>query len=200
MGLQRAVVFFELHSDAECTSLNGHCARESAVFVLVLFHQATGDREQYLWMYWHFKAALSSGLTVSRWWLLLQEVWAGGGMKNWHCCISYLVQVHWCAVCKHKFPILIHTTDQLSIHTADNCLLPLLFLRSLSILSCSPIINICNCLQDMNLCWIGPMAYHAHTGFHYSKLCTYLPYDCGKLSNISGMGLGGSLSWRIWYR
>jgi len=64
-----------------------------------------------------------------------------GGMKIWHCCISYLVQVHWCAVCKHKFQILIHTTDQLSIHTADNCLLPLLFLRSLSILSCSPIIT-----------------------------------------------------------
>ena len=62
-------------------------------------------------------------------------------MKIWHCCISYLVQVHWCAVCKHKFPILIHTTDQLSIHTADNCLLLLLFLRSLSILSCSLIIT-----------------------------------------------------------
>ena len=77
--------------------------------------------------------------------------------------------MHWCAVCKHKFQILIHTTDQLSIHTADNCLLPLLFLRSLSILSCSPIINICICLQDMNLSWIRPMAYHPHTGFHYFK-------------------------------
>ena len=64
-----------------------------------------------------------------------------GGMKIWHCCVSYLVQVHWCAVCKHKFQTLIHTTDQLCIHTADNCLLPLLFLRFLSILSCSPIIT-----------------------------------------------------------
>jgi len=49
--------------------------------------------------------------------------------------------VHWCAVCKHKFQILILTTDHPSIHTADYCLLPLLFLRSLSILSCSPIIT-----------------------------------------------------------
>jgi len=46
MGLQRAVVFFALDSDAACTSLNGHCARKSVFLVLVLFHQATGDREQ----------------------------------------------------------------------------------------------------------------------------------------------------------
>ena len=62
MGLQRAVVFFALDSDAACTSLNGHCARKSAFLVLVLFHQATGDREQDLWMYWCFEAALTSGV------------------------------------------------------------------------------------------------------------------------------------------
>jgi len=33
-------------------------------------------------------------------------------MKNLHCCVSYRVQVHWCAICKHKFQILIHTTNQ----------------------------------------------------------------------------------------
>jgi len=60
-------------------------------------------------------------------------------------------------------------------------------------------INICICLQDVNLSWIGPM-YNQHAGFHYSKLLTYLPYDCGNFSNISGMGWGGSLPWVIWYR
>jgi len=50
-----------------------------------------------------------------------------------------------------------------------NCLFPLLFLRSLSILSGCPTISIRICLQDMKLSWIGPMVYHPHTGFHYSK-------------------------------
>jgi hypothetical protein len=40
------MVFFALDSDAAFNSLYGHCARKSALFVLVLFHQATGDREQ----------------------------------------------------------------------------------------------------------------------------------------------------------
>ena len=74
-----------------------------------------------------------------------------------------------------------------------NCLLPLLFLRSQSVLPGCPIINIHICLQDMNLSWIAPMAYHAHTGFPYSRLLTYLPYDCGNFSSISGMGLVGVL-------
>jgi len=40
------MVFFVLDSDAACTSLSGHCARKSAFLVLLLLHQATGDREQ----------------------------------------------------------------------------------------------------------------------------------------------------------
>ena len=74
-----------------------------------------------------------------------------------------------------------------------NCLLPLLFLRSQSILSGCPIINIRICLQDKHLSWIAPMAYHAYTGFRCSKLLTYLHYDCGYFSSISGMGLVGVL-------
>jgi len=89
---------------------------------------------------------------------------------------------------------------RLSIHTADNFLLTLLFLMSVSILSGCPIINICSCLQDMKLSWIGLMAFRPYTGFHYSKLPNYLSYDCGNFSNISGMGWAGSLTWTIWYR
>jgi len=61
-----------------------------------------------------------------------------------------------------------------SIHTADNCLLPLLFLRSLSILSGCPVFNIRSCHEGMKLSWIGPTTYYPHTRFHYSKLCNYL--------------------------
>ena len=61
-----------------------------------------------------------------------------------------------------------------SIHAADKSLLPLLFLRSVSILSGCPVINIRSCHEDTYLSWIGPIAYHPHTRFHYSKLCNYL--------------------------
>ena len=71
----------------------------------------------------------------------------------------------------------------------ENCLFPLLFLRSLSILSCCPIINVHSCLQDMNLSWTGPMAYHPHTGFHYSKPMCLM--TVATLANISGMGWCG---------
>jgi len=35
-----------LESDGACTGLNGHCARETAVLVLVRCYKARGDREQ----------------------------------------------------------------------------------------------------------------------------------------------------------
>ena len=71
----------------------------------------------------------------------------------------------------------------------DNTLLPLLFLRSLSIVSGCHIINIRCCHLDRKL-WIIPMAFHPHTEFRYSKLLTYLSYDYGSFSNIPGMDLG----------
>ena len=47
-----AVVLLVLESDGACTGLNGHCARKSAVLVLVWCYKARGDREQDLWRYW----------------------------------------------------------------------------------------------------------------------------------------------------
>jgi hypothetical protein len=84
---------------------------------------------------------------------------------------------------------------------ADSCVLPLLFLRSLSIFSDCRIINIHSCQQDGKLLWVGLMEYHPHTGFHYSKFLTYLAYDYGTFINISGMDLDGSgysqvINWR----
>jgi hypothetical protein len=69
--------------------------------------------------------------------------------------------------------------------------IPLLFLRSLSILSGCPIINIHSCHQYRKLSWFGPMETHPHTGFHYSKLLTHLSYDYVRFINISVMDLGG---------
>ena len=100
----------------------------------------------------------------------LQEVWAEGAMKQWICCILYLWQVLCCGVWKEKFWKYYWFTPltTISIQTADNCLLPLLFLRSLSIFSCWPIINIHSHHQDVKLSCIGLTAYHPHTAFHYS--------------------------------
>jgi len=69
--------------------------------------------------------------------------------------------------------------------------LPLLYLSSVNIVSGCHIINLRCCHQDRKL-WIRPMAYHPHTGFHYSTLLFSLSYDYGSFSSISGMGLGAS--------
>ena len=42
----RAVVLLPLKGDGVCNGLNGHCARETAVLVLVLCYKARGDREE----------------------------------------------------------------------------------------------------------------------------------------------------------
>ena len=81
---------------------------------------------------------------------------------------------------------------RINIDIADSSLLPLLFLKSLSILSGYPAINVCNCHQDRSLSRVGPMRYHPHTGFHYSKVLTYLSHDYVIFINISGMDLDGS--------
>ena len=70
--------------------------------------------------------------------------------------------------------------------------LPLMFIKSLSILSGYLIINIHSCHQNRKLSLVGPMEYHPHAGFHYSILLTYLCHDYSSFSKISGMDLGGS--------
>jgi hypothetical protein len=81
---------------------------------------------------------------------------------------------------------------RMSSDIADSSLLPLLYRRSLSILSGCPVINVRSCLQDTKLLWIGPMAYHPLTGLHYCKILNYMCHDYGSCSTISGMDLCGS--------
>jgi hypothetical protein len=102
--------------------------------------------------------------------------------------------VHRCTVCRQKVQKYFWSMPltRISIDVADSSLLPLLFLRSLTIFSGFHIISTCVGHQEMKLWWIGPMTCHPHTRFRYSKLLTYLFHDYGSFSNISGMDLGES--------
>ena len=80
-------------------------------------------------------------------------------MKHCHCCISYLGQSTLTYTVKTEdlkhswFTLLM----RFFIHTAHNSVLPLLFLKSVSIWSGCPVINIRRCHEDMKLSWIGPI-------------------------------------------
>ena len=198
---QRAVVLLPLERDAACTSLNGHSAWKSAFLDLVWCYKARGDREQDLWKYW-----LPEGC-IKHWY----DKPTGDGCFCKKCGLGDKWKIdtpvsHTLSNCTDvqcantRFRYWFTPLTRLSIYTTDNCLLPLLFLTSLSILSCCPVINICSFLQDMKLSWIGPMTFHPYTGFHYSVLLNYLSYDCSNFSNISGMECSGSLPWMIWCR
>jgi hypothetical protein len=125
------------------------------------------------------------------------NVWGVVGMTQWHCCISYLIQVPIHTVYKHKVQKHIWSTSliRISIDVAENFLLPLLFLRSVSILLCCPPINIRVGHQDMKLSWIGPMAYHPHIMFFYFKILKQLCIIAAPLAIFSawicvGVGIG----------
>jgi hypothetical protein len=86
--------------------------------------------------------------------------------------------------------LLFSPLTRISINVADSCLLFLLFLTSLNFLSGCSLFNVCGCHRDLN-CELD--TWHIiHTMFYYSKLLTYLSYDYGICSNISGIDLGGS--------
>jgi hypothetical protein len=87
------VVLLPLESDAACTSSNGHCARKSAVLVLVWCYKVKGDREQVLWRYWLSERCIKQWYDKPTADGCLQDLWAGGAMKQWHCCILYLGKV-----------------------------------------------------------------------------------------------------------
>jgi len=198
------VVLLVLESDGACTGLNGHSARNLSVLVLLWCYKARGDREQDLWRYW-----LSEGCI---------KQWCD---KSSDCgCVSKK-----CEQGEHEAVTLLYLVSsqgtqtymvrkqdsrtywlsrltRIHIDVADSSVLPLLFLKSLCILSCCPTINIRSCHQDRKLSWVGPMEYHLHTGFHYFKLLTYLSHDYSSFSNISGLDLEGNVYGQVlnWLR
>ena len=125
-----------------------------------------------------------------RWSLPLQEVWAG---EQWNSDIAVS-----CTLAKHsdvqseKTTLWFSPLTRICSDVEFGSLHPLLFLRSVSILSHCPIINISCCHRDVKLSWTGPMACHPLTRFHYSKFLTYPCHDYGRVSTISGMNVDGS--------
>ena len=77
----RAAVLLVLESDGACTSLNGHCARKSAVLVLVCWYKARCDREQDLWRYWLTEGCIKQWYDQVQVLLPQQQVFEGGAMK-----------------------------------------------------------------------------------------------------------------------
>jgi len=96
----RAAVLLVLESDGACTSLNGHCARKSAMLVLVWCYKATGDREQDLWSYWLPVGCIKQLYDKPTGDGCMQEVWAGGSnealtllyLRTWSSPLTYRVK------------------------------------------------------------------------------------------------------------
>ena len=165
----RAVVLLPLKGDGVCNGLNGHCARETAVLVLVLCYKARGDREEDLWRF------RLSERCVKQW----NDKRSGYGCLGKKCkqgeeWSSDLAVSHIQAKLSDiqnentRFRTYISPLPRIYMDVADRTVLPLLFLKSLCILSFCPIVNIRSCHQDRKLSWVGPVEYHRHSGFHYS--------------------------------
>jgi hypothetical protein len=167
---QKALVLLLLEGDATCTSLNGHFARESAVLIFEWCFKAKGDIVEDLRRYWPPEGCIKKlydkptcySCLCKKCWLWEQQ--------NSDIAVSCNLAKYSDIQCEiRRFGILWSSQlTRISINAADSSLLHLLFLMSLSILSGWPIINICSCHQDIKFLWIGPMAYHRHTGFYYS--------------------------------
>jgi hypothetical protein len=167
-----------------------HSARKIVVLFVLWCYKARGDREQDLWMYW------SPECCIKHWYDKSGVYFSSARSVSWGSneAVSLLYLVPWPSTLTYR----VKTQDskhswftplmRFSIHTADNSLLPLLFLRTASILSGCPIISICSCYKDMNLSWIWLIVYHPHTRFHYCKLLTYLSLliMAGLDLNVSG--------------
>jgi len=126
-----------LEGGTSCTSLSGHSARRSAMLGVVWCYKARGDEEHYLWKYWPPEVCIKQwydkpeGMVVSArgvsWWS--NEAVSLMCLVTWPSTMTYRVKTQ---DSKHSW---FTTLMIFFIHTADNCLLPLEFLRSVRILS-----------------------------------------------------------------
>ena len=152
--------------------------------------QTRGDREQDLWRYWLPEGCIKKWYDRASGYGCLSNMCLKGEQWSSDLAVSRTLPKH-CDIQSENtnFQTLwLSPLTTIHIDIADSCVLPVMFLRFLS----SPIVNIRSCLQDLNLSWIGPMEYHPHSGFHYSKLLKYLCYDYGMFINISGINLDGN--------
>ena len=155
----RAAVLLVLESDGACISLNCHSAKESIVLVLVWCSKARGDREQDLWRYYMPEGSMNkwydkpSGDDYCSKKCELWEQWSTD------LAISPTLTKHFNIQSENTTFKTLWLSPLPTIHTdiADSCVLPVMFHRSVSILSGCPIINIYNCYQYRKLSWVGPM-------------------------------------------
>jgi len=146
------VVLLVLESDGACTGLNGHCARETEVLVLVWCYKARGDREQDLWRYRLSEGCIKQWCDKPSGCGCLSKKCEQGEQWNSELAVSRIQSKLSDVVSENTvFETLCFTPlTGISSDTAVRSLIPLQFLRSLS----SPIINIYSCLQDLKLSWI----------------------------------------------
>ena len=218
----RAVVLLVLESDGACTGLNGHCARETEVLVLVWCYKARGDREQDLWRYrlpegcikqWCDKPSgcgcLSKECEQGEQWSVSRgsnEVWAGGAMEcgqgeqwsvsrgsNETVTLLYLVSSPSCPTCRVKTQYLKH---YVSHHWPVSPVTQQLGLWFLYCFSSPWTLLLLLTYVVASRIWscheLDCMEYLPHTGFCYSKLLTYLCHDYSRFINNSGINLNGS--------
>jgi len=84
-----------------------------------------------------------------------------------------------------------------SIHTSDNCLLPLLFLRSVSILSGCPVIKDVVVAMKVWSCHELDPQHIIHIQGLITPNFVTISYDLWSFNNISGMDLDVSGYWKI---
>ena len=136
----RAVFLLVLESDGACTGLNGHCARETAVLVLVWCYKARGDREQDLWRCWLSEGCIKQWCDKPSGCGCVSKKCELGEQWNSDLAVTRILSKHSNIHSENsRFKTLCFTPlTGNSSDTVVRSLLPLLFLRSVS----SPIINI----------------------------------------------------------
>jgi hypothetical protein len=178
----RAVVLLVLESDGACTGLNGRSARKCSVLVLVWCYIARGQREQNLQRYKPPEICIKKRYDKPSGYGCPSNKCEQG--EQWSNDLAALR-----ALGKHS--------DIQSENTSFEMLWlsPLTWIHiaiaEVCVYFTVSVINIHSCHQDMRLSWVGPMEYHPHTGFHYSKVLTYLSHDYVSFINISCLDLDG---------
>ena len=114
---QRTMVLLALESDAAYNQVKWLLCKKKYSVCLVWCYKTRGNREQDLRSYWQPEGCLKQWYDKTTGDVCLQEVWAGGAMMQWHCCILYLGQVLQRTEWKHENRnIMMHTTDH-TIHS-----------------------------------------------------------------------------------
>ena len=168
------MVLLVLESDGACTGLNGDSARKTKVLVLVWCWKARDDREQELWGYWLPEGCIKQWCDKRSIYGCLNKKCELGEheavtllyLVSWPSCLTYRVKTqdlkHYVS---HHWPVS-PVTQQLGLWVLY-CFSGLWALLLLTyVVAC----KFWSCHE------LGCMQCHPHTGFHYSKLLTYVSW------------------------